>query len=569
MDIRGPNDPFAGRGLLGTTQSRMPQTSAFEDPFFSPDSTPTPAPRTLHGQRPRSHNTQLHAPVARVPPPWEHLNAPDPVIEGPPTPVQIQREMTFDRVALTEEMPIGSNIQIRQPPKWGVIRISNEIPYAITKQEIIQFVGREARLIPVEKGCAIHIIMERSTAKTMDCFVEFETVANADQVVKKINRVAETGRPPRLGNRQVDVVLSNQDDLLKEMFPRAKCISWRDGVPVELPNTDRYSTGFNGFFTSEEIFCAIRHTEVPHRSPFSVKCPQRAFESTISTLYKFPWYATAMYTVDNRNQLFEMTNRQIMALVARMKKSNTVGLDQRLLKNLLYAGLNCPAFNERQKYTLCTNTEEVNEISKFPIIGKWFPFDTLVKMPRFDMNTFLFYADLISRGEVLEHKLPELENKFPLERTDLRSPFGRIWFEWPVHVARTLTWNHAVSLEMSLLGHLVLTGWVDKDNCLRAAGIPVMPAFPRGHAPRHSLNLPAEPAMPSLVYRPSSRIDVYATPARRPNAPAIYTSPEPTIDEKAWNESQYLYPTNKAKEGFPGHRNTKSSPDNFIKAPGN
>lgn len=78
-----------------------------------------------------------------------------------------------------------------------------------------------------------------------------------------------------------------------------------------------------------------------------------------------------------------MVNRQIKALVTRVNKCNTVGLDQRLLRGLLKAGLECPAFNERQKYTLCVNSEELGEIMKFDA-GKWFPFDTLARMPKRD-----------------------------------------------------------------------------------------------------------------------------------------------------------------------------------------
>ena len=72
-----------------------------------------------------------------------------------------------------------------------------------------------------------------------------------------------------------------------------------------------------------------------------------------------------------------------------MKKSNTMGLDQRLLRDLLYSGLKCPAFNERMKYTLCTNSEDYTEIMRFPDMGKWFPFDALVKLPKFDEQTML------------------------------------------------------------------------------------------------------------------------------------------------------------------------------------
>lgn len=140
-----------------------------------------------------------------------------------------------------------------------------KIPYSITKQEIIQFLGRQAKLITPDRGWAIHVIMERSTAKTMDCYAEFQSSEDAAETVNRINRIYETGRTPRLGNRHVDVDLSNQDELLKDLFPRAKCVSWRDGMPVVHANTDPYSTGFMGFFTSEEILGAIRHAEIPQR----------------------------------------------------------------------------------------------------------------------------------------------------------------------------------------------------------------------------------------------------------------------------------------------------------------
>lgn len=112
--------------------------------------------------------------------------------------------------------------------------------------------------------------MERSTAKTMDCYIEFQTVSDAEETVTRVNKISETGRAPRLGNRVVYVELSDQDELLKDLFPRAKCISWKDGMPTALPNRDPYSTGFSGLFTSEEILGSIRHAEIPHR--VSIQC---------------------------------------------------------------------------------------------------------------------------------------------------------------------------------------------------------------------------------------------------------------------------------------------------------
>lgn len=183
-----------------------------------------------------------------------------------------------------------------------------QCPYSVTRQEIVQFVGRDARIISTAQGYPVHIIMERSTAKTMDCYVEFQTISDAERCVKKLNNVLETGRPARLGNRHVDVSLSSEDSLLRDLFSRAKCVVWKKGFPHLTANNDPYSTGFKGFLTREEILGVIRHAEQPHRvcskslfvsvfwqslididnfqSPFSQKCPQRTYESMISTVWK-------------------------------------------------------------------------------------------------------------------------------------------------------------------------------------------------------------------------------------------------------------------------------------------
>jgi hypothetical protein len=91
------------------------------------------------------------------------------------------------------------------------------------------------------------------------------TPKDAEDTVRRLNSISESGRPPRLGHRHVDVTLSSQDALLKDLFPRAKCIEWRGGYPILVPNTDPYSSGYKGFLTSEEILGVVRHAEQPHR----------------------------------------------------------------------------------------------------------------------------------------------------------------------------------------------------------------------------------------------------------------------------------------------------------------
>ncbi|KAB8247904.1 hypothetical protein BDV35DRAFT_379348 [Aspergillus flavus] len=557
---------------LGGLYAHLPSTGEAPRGYYPYDTaqTPTPTPRN---PRPFSQLRAVHSPLPAPAPqhpfhygppgllspafyPTEGTVAPQPMraeVHGQPgNSEQIpDLDKPFSTVAMREEMPIGSSVHTRQAPCWGVIKISN-IPYSVTKSEIAQFVGRPARLI---KGCPIHIIMERSTAKTMDCFVETETQEAAQRTVDRINSIYETGRAPRLGLRRVDVEYSNQDALLKDLFPRAKCISWEEGMPRELPNTDPYSTGFSGFITSEEIVGAIRHAEIPHR---------------------YPWYATRLYTVDDRNQLFELTNRHLISLASRIDRTQTMGLDQNLLRDLLYAGINCPAFNERQKYTLCVNSNLAPEISRFPDISKWFPFDTLVQLPDFNKDTLSYYANLISRGTIPDHGIPHLTNTFPQDRDDLCSPYGRVWFEWPAHITRTVLWETAVRIEMQILGNLVLTGWITKDNEAKARRAAAGPSSSTRHDQRRTLSGSVASSEEGLDPQTFSRLEIFATPSRRmTEAGPSYRqereagdeTPRPfnDSDQSPWTRRLLIFPPGTAREGFHfGHRNTKSSPGNLT-----
>ncbi|KAL1881510.1 Actin-related protein 2/3 complex subunit 4 [Paecilomyces lecythidis] len=393
---------------------------------------------------------------------------------------------SVNTVAFPTEMPIGSLVHYQGPPTAGVLKVGN-IPYGITKQEIMQFLGRQARVLRGDPGSAIHIIMERSTAKTMDCYVELETPQDVQDTVFRINRVQELGRPPRLGARHVDVEISSQDVLLKELFPRAKCVVWRDGRPQVMPNTDPYSTGFQGFFTGEEIVGMVRHAETPQRvsitlllqydtgiiwdiaessyspqSPFASKCPQRTYECMISTLYKFPWHAAGLYTVDDRNTLFNACVRQLKALVTRVRRSRTMGLDHRLVQDLLAAGLNCPAFNDRMKFTLVAHSGNLNDVTQFPGSGKYFPFDTLVRMPGFNESTLMYYARLISKSR--DPGSEDLPNTYPTHGFPFPSPYGRLWLEWKKDSAKRKSWEEAVKQEMDILTSLVLDGWAKVEQ---------------------------------------------------------------------------------------------------------
>ena len=88
-----------------------------------------------------------------------------------------------------------------------------------------------------------------------------------------------------------------------------------------------------------------------------------------------------MYSVEDRNQLFSANHRQIMALVSRIEGGKTVGLDHRLLNDLLNAGLKCPGFNERQKFALVMASKVTNQQSRLSLTAHYWPFDTLNMKP--------------------------------------------------------------------------------------------------------------------------------------------------------------------------------------------
>ena len=108
---------------------------------------------------------------------------------------------------------------------------------------------------------AIHIIMERSTAKSNECYVELLTSDGAQGVVA---RMENSGRRA-IQTRRVKAELSSQETLMRELFPRTKCVRWEGCNPVILPNPDPYTSGFGGFVASEEMVMMAKYAQNPQR----------------------------------------------------------------------------------------------------------------------------------------------------------------------------------------------------------------------------------------------------------------------------------------------------------------
>lgn len=72
--------------------------------------------------------------------------------------------------------------------------------------------------------------------------------------------------------------------------------------------------------------------------------------------FQFPWYATDLYTMEERDGIYLCFMRQLKALVDKVdplkQERREVGLDTKLLMEFVFAGMNCPAFSQRQKFSI-------------------------------------------------------------------------------------------------------------------------------------------------------------------------------------------------------------------------
>ncbi|OKP14079.1 hypothetical protein PENSUB_185 [Penicillium subrubescens] len=361
-----------------------------------------------------------------------------------------QRQL--DEVLAPGECPIGSDAETCFRGHHAVVLIEN-IPYNITRQEVIQFFGNRARLA---SGWPVHIIMDRSSGKTNECYVEFATHADAEDTIRRIKALHDSNQGPRMGNRYVDVSISSQAALMKALFPHAKCISWETGRPVVVPD-ESWPNGFAGFLTDEELFCTARHVREPGRSAHTHKIPQRPYESINSTMWKFPWFATHLYTVHTRNKIHFTLKTMMEHLVQRLRGGGQiVGLDTRLVTELLRAGIECPAFNPRMKYVLAEISDDQAFFGRMS--DNWlpyFPFDTLTWLRPNNPNALEFYGMLILNGRVV--RIPRgLERRFFGQKHP--HPYGDWWFAWDEPVASEKIFSDAINDEKQVLQTLLTTG---------------------------------------------------------------------------------------------------------------
>lgn len=136
----------------------------------------------------------------------------------------------------------------------------------MTRSEIIAFLGRNSKILNDTEE-PVHIIMERVTSKTNDAYIEFMSPQGAVAAVDRYQKNIAMGRHARLGDRPVEIELSSQSSLMKDLFPLAKGVRWDGARPVILQDhpTEPWSC-FKGFITEEEMTMLVKHVEVPQRA---------------------------------------------------------------------------------------------------------------------------------------------------------------------------------------------------------------------------------------------------------------------------------------------------------------
>jgi hypothetical protein len=165
---------------------------------------------------------------------------------------------------------------------------------------VLVCLGQDAEIVeyPQSSGIfAIHIIQDRMTGKTHDVYLEFANFSSADNAYRRYENLSARNREPKLGNRRVNLNMSTNTELMKAIFPRAKC-EWIDGMPVRSPDYLRDNPSeWDGFITNEELLKVLLFAEqiTSSKTRFAIDNPERVYQFMMSSLQKIPWKADLSY----------------------------------------------------------------------------------------------------------------------------------------------------------------------------------------------------------------------------------------------------------------------------------
>ncbi|KAJ3492967.1 hypothetical protein NLG97_g5031 [Lecanicillium saksenae] len=361
-------------------------------------------------------------------------------------------------------MPFVEAAKQAKAKNYGVVRLGN-IPFATKRSEVIAFLGRNSKILNDAEE-PVHIIMEKVTSKTMDAYVEFITLEDAMRAVEKHTQNQQSGRPTRLGDRPVDLQLSSQASLMRDLFPVAAGAVWKGVTPeIQAFKPREPWANFKGFISAEEMVMLVKHVEVPHRSPFSKECPQRPYECLISTLRKFPWYMTDCITVNQRNAMFQAT-RDLLRLLQKSldKGDDPVNLNKQLLRRVAKAAMECPGFTTLMKddiaWIMGMSDGEQRSYGQPRFASSWCHQYALVPKPGMPLDVVEWYITVIREQTMRDvFGRPHNERRGIQEKAqDTDGYWGYFWVEvdYPTGgMFDSMTLAHAAQVEFSAIENIL------------------------------------------------------------------------------------------------------------------
>ncbi|KAI0434792.1 hypothetical protein F5Y09DRAFT_354795 [Xylaria sp. FL1042] len=384
----------------------------------------------------------------------------------------------FDRKFL----PFTENYSFSHPSvENGVIVIRN-IPYETTRGEIIALLGKTSKILN-DRQEPVHIIMDRVTSKTQDAFCELSSLNAAIEIVERFKKSNETGpetgagtsRVSRLGDRVVQIELSSQTVLMKNLFPGSRNgVSWIGTRPELISGSVHPWENFSGFFTEEEMVMLTKHVENSQRSMYAKVCPERPYECMISTLRKIPWYMAEHITIKQRHSVYEACMKMIEALVSKINHLKTMPqrlpnrgrednveaqrLTPQLLDRLVTSAMLCPGFSVVQKHNIATAAslpeERSREFNQPRFSDSWrhqwtlspkanMPIDVLewyIAVIRAETNRVVQSLDIYQR-KPLQGMMEGLDGYWGYFWAEANFPTGRAWDDMSLADCSRLEWQ--------------------------------------------------------------------------------------------------------------------------------
>ncbi|KAI0130596.1 hypothetical protein BJ170DRAFT_578288 [Xylariales sp. AK1849] len=356
---------------------------------------------------------------------------------------------------------------------YGVIHLMN-IPFNTSRPEIIALFGRNSKILN-DNDEPVHIIMERVTSKTHDAYVEFETFDDAMNAFSRLYGNSSRCRVPRLGDRPVELEVSSQCQLMRDLFPIARGIVWHGSMPEITPhNVEEPWDNFKTFVTAEEMTMLVKHVEVPQRSPFSRDCPERAYECMISTIKKLPWHMTECITLRQRHYVWDACCKLVCMLMqsldpksGRHERAGADRLTSQLLRRFTNAIMLCPGFTVCQKDNVASlvrmHEPDMRKFNMPRFANAWVHQYTLGPKPGTPLDVLEYYVAIIR--EETNRAVANMPINEKQELAELAQKTDGYWgYFW-----REVGYPRGPHFDDTTLAKAALMEWKAMDQVLRRA----------------------------------------------------------------------------------------------------